>query len=175
MLMQKIAFGGGCHWCTEAVFQSLVGVSEVEQGYVASMGDNNTFSEAVIVHFNAEKIALETLVEIHLYTHKSNSNHSMRTKYRSAVYLFTEAQKQQATTIIKAFQIAFDNKLITQVLSFETFKASREQIQNYYYNNPKKPFCERFINPKLQIVLKQFSKYTNESKLNHLSHEEYQT
>jgi peptide-methionine (S)-S-oxide reductase len=175
MLMQKIAFGGGCHWCTEAVFQSLVGVSEVEQGYVASMGDNNTFSEAVIVHFNAEKIALETLVEIHLYTHKSNSNHSMRTKYRSAVYVFTEAQKQQVTTIIKAFQIAFDNKLITQVLSCETFKASREQIQNYYYNNPKKPFCERFINPKLQIVLKQFSKYTNESKLNHLSHEEYQT
>jgi len=171
--LRKIALGGGCHWCTEAVFQSLIGVSKVEQGFVASTGDNNTFSEAVIVHFNAEDISLKALIEIHLYTHKSTANHSMRTKYRSAVYVFSEAQKREAKQILDSLQIQFENKLITEVLPFKSFKASREQIQNYYYNNPEKPFCERFINPKMQVLLKQFSNCTNKNKLKHLENEQY--
>ena len=164
----KIALGGGCHWCTEAVFQSILGVSKVEQGFVASTGGNSTFSEAVIVHFNTEDISLKTLIEIHLYTHKSTSNHSMRTKYRSAIYVFSEVQKQQAKQIFESLQNEFKNQLITEILPFESFKASREQIQNYYYSNPEKPFCETFINPKLQVLLKRFSNYANQNKLKHL-------
>jgi peptide-methionine (S)-S-oxide reductase len=161
----KIALGGGCHWCTEAVFQSLLGVLNVEQGYVASTGKNNTFSEAVIVYFNAKDISLKTLIEIHLHTHKSTSNHSMRTKYRSAVYVFSKEQKLESEQILNSFQNEFQNKLITQVFPFHSFKSSREQIQNYYYKNPEKPFCETFINPKLKILLNQFSNYTNQNKL----------
>lgn len=171
----KIALGGGCHWCTEAVFQSLIGIEKVEQGFVASTNENDSLSEAVIVHFNPEVIALETLIEIHLHTHKSTSNHSMREKYRSAVYYFTETQKIESEQIIKGFQEAFKQQLITTVLPFKTFKASREAIQNYYYKNPKKPFCESFINPKLQMLMKRFSNHTNQSKLNHLNHEKHQT
>ena len=173
--LNKIALGGGCHWCTEAVFQSLLGVSKVEQGFVASTGDNNTFSEAIIVHFDTEDISLKTLIEIHLYTHKSTSNHSMRTKYRSGVYVFSEEQKLQAEQILNSFQNEFENKLITEVLPFDKFKGSREQIQNYYFSNPEKPFCETFINPKLKILLKQFSNYANQKKLKHLKDEQYQT
>ena len=168
-VLQKIALGGGCHWCTEAVFQSLVGVSKVEQGFVSSTGDNTTFSEAVIVHFNSEDMSLGRLIEIHSHTHKSTSNHSMRTKYRSAVYVFSKEQKQEAKQILESLQNQFENKLITEVLPFESFKASREQIHNYYYNNPEKPFCERFINPKLEVLLKRFSNYTNKNKLKHLT------
>ena len=170
-VLQKIALGGGCHWCTEAVFQSLVGVSKVEQGFVSSTGDNTTLSEAVIVYFNPEIISLGILIEIHLHTHKSTSNHSMRTKYRSAVYVFSKAQKQKAKQILELLQNQFENKLITEVLPFESFKASREQIQNYYYNNPEKPFCERFINPKLEVLLNRFSNYANQNKLKHLKNE----
>jgi peptide-methionine (S)-S-oxide reductase len=172
-LLQKIALGGGCHWCTEAVFLSLIGVEKVEQGYVSSINENNSFSEAVIVHFNPEIISLKTLIKIHLYTHKSSSCHSMRVKYRSAIYVFSEAQKQQAKNSIEALQSDFENRLITQVLYFKTFEPSREQIQNYYFTNPQKPFCERFINPKLQLLLKRFSSYIDGNKLNHLSHEMY--
>ena len=171
----KIALGGGCHWCTEAVFQSLLGVLKVEQGFVASTGKNNSFSEAVIVHFNAQDISLKTLIEIHLYTHKSTSKHSMRTKYRSALCTFSKAQKQETEQVLESFQNQFSNQLITEVLPFKSFKASREQIQNYYYNNPEKPFCERFINPKLQLLLNQFSNYTNQNKLKHLKNEQCQT
>lgn len=164
----KIALGGGCHWCTEAVFQSLVGVENVEQGYVASEGEYHTFSEAVIVHFNAELISLNTLIEIHLHTHKSTSNHSMREKYRSAVYTFSEEQKMSVEKIIDELQIEFDSKIVTKVYPFSKFKASREAIQNYYEKNPNKPFCETFINPKLMLLLQKFSDYVNNQKVAHL-------
>jgi peptide-methionine (S)-S-oxide reductase len=164
----KIALGGGCHWCTEAVFQSLLGVLKVEQGYVASIGDNSSFSEAVIVYFNSEEISLKTLIEIHLHTHRSTSNHSMRSKYRSAVYTFSEVQRQEVEQIIETFQKLFEKKLITQVFPFQNFKASRSEITNYYYKNPKKPFCESFINPKLKLLLDQFTSAVNQEKLKHL-------
>ncbi len=164
----KIAFGGGCHWCTEAVFQSLVGVVKVEQGYVSSTNDNFSFSEAVIVYFNREEITLATLLEIHLHTHKSTSDHSMRDKYRSAIYVFSIEQEIESKQQLERFQKEFEHKLITKVLSFKSFKPSREEIQNYYYNNPTKPFCETYINPKLRLLIKQFARQVDSSKLNHL-------
>lgn len=107
----KVALGGGCHWCTEAVFQSLKGVKKVEQGYACSINENSWFSEAIIVHFNEAEIDLSVLIEIHLHTHKSTSNHSMRYKYRSAVYVFTKAQEAQSILILKKLQDVFDKKL----------------------------------------------------------------
>lgn len=157
----KIALGGGCHWCTEAVFQALKGVHTVEQGFVASADENNTFSEAVIVHFNPENISLRVLIEIHLHTHKSTSTHSMRKKYRSAIYTFSGDQSKEAKNILNTFQAEFDNQLITKVYPFSEFKASREAIRNYYLKNPEKPFCERFINPKLKLLLRKFSSHVN--------------
>ena len=157
----KIALGGGCHWCTEAVYQSLKGVVKVEQGYVSSIAGASSFSEAVIVHYNPGEISMKTLIEVHLYTHKSSSGHSLRDRYRSAVYVFSEEQKREAKQIIKLFQGNFNDKLITQVLMFAEFKPSREQITNYFYKNPAKPFCQRFIEPKLEVLIQRFSNYTN--------------
>lgn len=162
----KIAFGGGCHWCTEAVFQSLIGVEKVAQGFVASTNKNNTFSEAVIVTFNSNKTTVKTLVEIHLHTHKSTSQHSMRKKYRSAIYVFPENKKKEIQLIIDNLQADFQQKIITQILEFKEFKSSENQFKNYYYSNPEKLFCETFINPKLQFLRTHFSKLVNTKKLN---------
>ncbi|MFC7357212.1 peptide-methionine (S)-S-oxide reductase [Jejudonia soesokkakensis] len=165
---QKIALGGGCHWCTEAVFQSLKGVVKVEQGYVASKEENASFSEAVIVHFFTKQNSLQALIEIHLHTHKSTSNHSMREKYRSAIYVFSEEQKKECQQLLSELQSDFKDKLITKVLFFNEFKPSRTQITNYYFNNPEKPFCRQFINPKLKLLLANFSEKTETAKLAHL-------
>lgn len=153
----KIGMGGGCHWCTEAVFQSLIGVNKVEQGYIASTGENSEFSEAVIVYFDNSLISLEKLIEIHLYTHKSTSNHSMRKKYRSAVYTFSKAQYHQVQNILKILQNQFDDPLVTAVLQFNSFKPSREELRDYYLKDPEKPFCKRFIVPKLHLLRKEFA------------------
>ncbi len=168
MELTKIAFGGGCHWCTEAVFQTLVGVELVEQGWVSSTEKNSTFSEAVIVHFNFEIIDLKTLIEIHLLTHKSTSNHSMRNKYRSAIYYFSHQQKKENLKIIDELQSNFENKIVTQVLEFKNFKPSTEEFQNYYQSNPEKPFCENYINPKLKLLIQKFSNHIHKSKVQHL-------
>lgn len=168
--VKKIGFGGGCHWCTEAVFQSLLGVEKVEQGWIASAGEAFAFSEAVIVHYDPEEVSLDLLVEIHLHTHKSTSEHSMREKYRSAVYFYTEEEQDVLSSILKQLNGGFDNQLITQILPFASFKPSREAIKNYYYSNPNKPFCETFINPKLKLLLNRFSDHVDGENLRHLEH-----
>ena len=153
----KIGLGGGCHWCTEAVFQPLKGVREVSQGYIASTSTAVSFSEGVVVGYDPEIIPLEVLIEIHLHTHRSTSNHSFREKYRSAVYYLESADKEKVETILKNLQSDFKEKLITQVLPFREFKASRESLQDYYLKNPEKPFCRRYINPKLDLLREKFS------------------
>jgi len=154
--VEKIAVGGGCHWCTEAVFQALKGVEKVEQGYVASAPPLEQFSEGVIIHFDPQTIPLQILIEIHLHTHKSTSNHSFRSKYRSAVYCFSEEQKREVQRILAQLQKEFKDPLVTQILPFQRFQASRESLHDYYRRNPEKPFCERYIAPKLQFLLQQY-------------------
>jgi peptide-methionine (S)-S-oxide reductase len=167
MELTQIAFGGGCHWCTEAVFQTLKGVPKVEQGWVSSTKENSPFSEAVIVHFNSEKINLKTLIEIHLRTHKSTKNHSLRSKYRSAVYYFSKHEKEKSEKFITELQFDFKDKIITKILEFKKFKPSIKEFQNYYQSKPNKPFCENYINPKLQFLLQNFSNYIPKSKVRH--------
>ncbi|UKM65788.1 peptide-methionine (S)-S-oxide reductase [Flavobacteriaceae bacterium GSB9] len=169
--LSKIAFGGGCHWCTEAVFQSLFGVEQVEQGFVASKDENRAFSEAVIVHFNPKQIHLETLIEIHLNTHKRSSLHSMRKKYRSAIYTFTNQQALICKRHLSDLQDCFKTEIITRVMPFKSFKPSRKQIQNYYFSNPEKPFCKTYINPKLQLLINSYSGVVNHNRLAHLKNQ----
>lgn len=166
--ISKIGFGGGCHWCTEAVFQSLLVVEKVEQGFVASTKPNNSFSEAVIVHFNSKCITLNTLIEIHLLTHSSKSSHFMREKYRSAIYTFDNGQQEAANSLMVKFQKKFNDELITKVLPFKYFEPSKENFINYYFENPGKPFCETFISPKLKLLLRQFSKFVDHKKIAHI-------
>jgi peptide-methionine (S)-S-oxide reductase len=161
----KIAFGGGCHWCTEAVYQSLKGVKVVEQGFVASKGEESYFSEAVIVHFDPMVIALEDLILIHLYTHKSTSDHSMRKKYRSAIYFFNPLDNERSILALRNFQEYFKKPLVTKVLPFGNFKISDSAFQNYYFNNLEKPFCETFIAPKLSLLLLKFGKHVDKNKV----------
>ncbi len=157
--MNKLGFGGGCHWCTEAVFQALKGVAKVEQGWIASTGIHTTFSEAVIVHFDPVVIDVATLTAIHLHTHSCTSQHPMRTKYRSAIYTFFDNQIAAVTTALSDLQEDFDEPIITQVLPFKSFKENEEQYQNYYLKHADKQFCTTYIHPKLQLLRQQFSEY----------------
>lgn len=165
---QKIGLGGSCHWCTEAVFQSLIGINKVQQGWIASVNENEIFSEAILIDFYEISISLETLIEIHLHTHSCTSNHSMRKKYRSAIYYFDEKQQINSEQIIKDLQKDFELPIITQVLPFHTFKLNSEEQLNYYYKNPEKPFCKNIVDPKLKKLLNQFTQFVNTEKLNKL-------
>ena len=159
--VSKIGFGGGCHWCTEAVFKSLKGVENVEQGFIAPAENIEAFSEAVIVYFNQDFIGLKDLITIHLHTHQSTKNHSMRSKYRSAIYFFEAEQERLSKQYLNEIQRDFKEILITEVLSFGLFTPSEERFQNYYFKDKEKPFCQRHISPKIGLLMQKFSKHIN--------------
>lgn len=166
--LSKIGLGGSCHWCTEAVFQSLNGVHHVEQGWISSK-EYPLLSEAIIVYFDETIINLFILIQIHLHSHSCTATHSMREKYRSAVYVFDETQFDITHLIIDQNQQAFSKSIITQVLHFKQFKLNTENFLNYYFNNTDKPFCKNIIDPKLKQLITKFSIYVNQQKLNHLN------
>ena len=118
----KIGLGGGCHWCTESVFQSLLGVACVNQGWLASNGKNSDYFEAVGVYLDPLVISLTELIGIHLHTHASRSNHSMRHQYRSAIYVHDDSQFKQAADILNDLRAEFDEALITQIYPLRGFK-----------------------------------------------------
>lgn len=155
--MNKIGFGGGCHWCTEAIFQSLHGVENVEQGWITSTSPFDTYSEGVIVHYGND-IPLDTLIEVHLLTHSSTSLHSMRKKYRSAVYYFNVEDKHVIEEAIRRIELDKETCYITQVLPFVTFKENTESYLNYYKKNKQAPFCQTYIDPKLRILREKFGR-----------------
>ena len=134
----------------------------MEQGYIASTGKYTAFSEGVIVTYDPEIIPLETLVEIHLFTHKSTSSHSFREKYRSAVYFMNLEDAEKSEEAIAKLQQDFLEKIITQILPYKDFKASRDSLQDYYLKNPEKPFCQKYIHPKLELLRKDFSRQFEE-------------
>ena len=152
----KIGFGGGCHWCTEAVFQAIKGVGEVKQGYISTAQEKETFYEGVLVYYDPGSISLQKLIEIHLQTHQSTSNHSMRSKYLSAVYTFDTLQNSEVLDILDAIQGKFEKQIITKAYKFGDFKASRLEIRNYYKTDPDRPFCKLYIDPKMKILEDKF-------------------
>lgn len=167
-MVKQAGFGGGCHWCTEAVFSSLKGVQSVQQGWIASTGPDTSFSEGVTVKYDDNIISFDTLIAIHLYTHSSTSKHSMRGKYRSAIYTFDDEDSHVAKEAISSLQMEFNEPVITRVLPYHAFTLSREELQDYYFNDPQKPFCELYINPKLKLIMERFSSVADHDKLKHL-------
>lgn len=158
-MIESIGLGGGCHWCTEAIFQSLEGVLKVDQGYIAAQKPNNSWSEAVIVHYDEKLVSLKLLIDIHLHTHSSTSKHHMRTLYRSAIYTMDTKSYTAAQNILKELQPQFQKPLVTEVLNYTSFKESRKEIQNYYLTNPEKPFCERYIEPKIALLTQKYKQH----------------
>jgi peptide-methionine (S)-S-oxide reductase len=167
-MISKIGFGGSCHWCTEAIFRSLKGVINVDQGWIMSAEDGGFYSEAVLVSHNSDLIPLDILIAIHLHTHSCTAIHSMRSKYRSAVYFLNHTQADQATQIINRLQHDFVKPIITEVLEFKEFRLNTADYLNYYYANPEKPFCKNIVDPKLKDMIRRFASHVDMEKLKHL-------
>ncbi len=157
MKQQRAGFGGGCHWCTEAVFQSLRGMLEVAQGFIASDPPHDSFSEAVAVTWDPAVIGFEDLIAVHLATHSSTSRHKMRGKYRSAVYVHDDADGEAARRIIDLLARQTDSSFVTDVLPFRAFRPSDARFQDYYTRNREGPFCDAYIEPKLALLRQRFA------------------
>ena len=135
----------------------------VHQGFIASDPPDDLLSEAVVIEFDSAKTDLKTLIEIHLRTHSSMSNHVLRGKYRSAIYVCSQSQFSESEDALFKLGQAFEAPLITRILWLRKFTHSDERFQNYYAKDPSRPFCRTYIDPKLKLLLRDFkgySKYT---------------
>lgn len=160
--LHSLGFGGGCHWCTEAVFLILKGVCKVEQGYIASEEPYNAYSEGVLLHYDPEQITLGDLLRVHLSTHSSRSEHQLRHKYRSAVYFL---QPDEKTVIQK--ELVRLKPHITKALLLKDFRPSPERYHSYFRRYADKPFTDCHIRPKLLLLSRNFPHLMTRSALFH--------
>lgn len=166
--MIRLGLGGSCHWCTEGIFSSVVGVVQVQQGWIGSQSPDEQLSEAILLEFDPKIVDLDTLIAIHLHSHSATRWHSMRHKYRSAVYVFDQVQKEAASHAITSLKHEFDEPIITQVLFHDRFVLNREELLDYYHSDPDRPFCKNYISPKLKALMKRYTAAFDQEKLAHL-------
>lgn len=150
-----MAFGGGCHWCTEAVFAALRG-TRVTQGFAVSDPPDDAPSEAALVAWDETDVPLGAMVAIHLRTHASGSDHQMRGKYRSAIYTGNEdAAAARAALAAEAREVG---PVVTRVLPLRAFTPSPPQFARYYETRgPDAPFCRTYIEPKLARLRREYA------------------
>jgi peptide-methionine (S)-S-oxide reductase len=128
----------------------------VEQGWVASKPPHDAFSEAVIVHYDPAVISAKDLIAVHLETHAATKAHDLRHRYRSAVYAFSSEEERQFSATLANLAIDFTDPLVTKVHPYVAFKPSLPEHQDYYRTDPERPFCVRFIAPKLKMLREQW-------------------
>lgn len=172
-MIEKAIFGGGCFWCTEAVFKALEGVSSVRPGYAGGTVAHPTYlqvasgktghAEVIYIEYDPNKISYHTLLTVFFASHDpttlNRQGNDIGTQYRSVIFCTTEAQKTEAEKFIA--EINASNSAgaptVTEVVPLDKFYEAENYHHDYYANNKNKPYCQIVINPKLDKVHKEFS------------------
>jgi peptide-methionine (S)-S-oxide reductase len=169
---EVITLGGGCFWCTEALFQRLDGVDTVISGYMGGSIKNPTYrevctgqtghAEVIQVYYNPEKVALSEILEVFFTTHDpttlNRQGADSGTQYRSVVFYENEEQKALAKRTIEEIDQAkvFPNKVVTEVSPASVFYPAEDYHQNYFNLNGNQPYCSVVIAPKIEKLEKLF-------------------
>lgn len=175
---RKATFGGGCFWCTEAVFTELEGVAKVESGYSGGKIDNPTYrevcsgltghAEVIEVTYNPDIITYADLLRIHLSTHNpttlNQQGADIGTQYRSVIFYRNEAEKSTALEVISEIQAVYDDPIVTEVAPLDYFYKAEDYHQDYYANNIQEGYCQAVIDPKLRKFRELFKSRLKETQ-----------
>lgn len=176
---RQAVFGGGCFWCTEAVFQMLKGVSKVESGYAGGkMEDpsyeqvssgNSGHAEVIRVTYNPSIISYEDLLTVFFGSHDpttpNRQGNDVGEQYRSIILYETEEEKQTAEKMIKDVDASLNDgtRVVTRVMPLGKFYPAESYHKNYYNENKSAPYCQLIIEPKLEKVKKRFAELVQNS------------
>ena len=166
-------FGGGCFWCTEAVFKMLKGVTSVLPGYSGGAVPNPTYeqvssgntghAECTKVEFNPDEISYTDLLTVFFGSHDpttvNRQGADIGTQYRSVIFYTTENEKDTAEKFIKDLNDSnqMGKPIVTEVLPLSEFYVAENYHQDYYANNKDAAYCQIVINPKLEKVVERFA------------------
>src|ERR1041385_832044 len=166
--------GGGCFWCTEALFQMLPGVKSVASGYAGGTKENPTYkevctgttghAEVIQIEYDPDKVSyeklLETFWEAHDPTTLNRQGHDTGTQYRSIILYSNETQKAAAEKSKAEAQKRFTQPIVTEIVPLKKFYKAEDYHQDYYRSNPQQGYCRAVIRPKVE----KFEKKLKEAK-----------
>ena len=178
MKKEIAVFGGGCFWCTEAVFKMLRGVSAVGPGYAGGIVPNPTYeqvsngntghAEVIHIEFNPSEVSYETLLTIFFASHDATTlnrqGNDVGTQYRSIVLYTTPEQKTKAEKFIADLEASSKegDHIVTTVEPLKEFYEAEDYHKNYYTRNKNQGYCEVIIAPKLQKVQEKYTELLKE-------------
>ena len=167
--MQQALFGGGCFWCTEAVFLQIRGVSKVVSGYAGGHTTHPTYeeicngdtnhAEVILIDFDETQISFKQLLDVFFATHDpttlNRQGNDVGTQYRSVIYYLNEEQQRQSQETIDALKAEGVN-VVTELSPAPTFYPAEDYHQNFFAKNPSQGYCNFAIPPKLNKLRAKF-------------------
>jgi peptide-methionine (S)-S-oxide reductase len=169
---QIAVFGGGCFWCTEAVFKELGGVRSVVSGYAGGTVKNPSYedvcggqtghAEVIRIEFDPADVSFRDLLTVFFATHDpttlNRQGNDVGTQYRSVILYADQEQKREAENFVRELESTktFSSPIVTTLEPLSDFYRAEEYHQNYYATNPHQPYCQYMIPPKLSKLHKQF-------------------
>jgi peptide-methionine (S)-S-oxide reductase len=165
-------FGGGCFWCSEAVFQGVKGVKSVTSGYAGGHTPNPTYqqvcggdtghAEVIQIAFDPREVSYERLVELFWEAHDpttlNRQGADTGTQYRSIILYSSERQKQIAEASKQHLAARSGRAIVTEIVPLTRFYPAEEYHWNYYRNNSNAPYCRMVIRPKLEKLAPKIAK-----------------
>jgi peptide-methionine (S)-S-oxide reductase len=167
---QMITLGGGCFWCTEAVFELVDGVQAVESGYCNGITVNPSYeqictgttghTEVVQLTFDATRISLREVLEIFFTIHDpttlNRQGNDEGTQYRSGIYLHHEAQRDVAQAVLQEANAALGGRVVTELVARSNYSRAEDYHQHYFANHPNAGYCAFVVAPKVEKFRKTF-------------------
>ncbi|GAA4641519.1 peptide-methionine (S)-S-oxide reductase MsrA [Pontixanthobacter gangjinensis] len=168
---QQAIIAGGCFWCTEAVFRDVIGVSEVESGYIGGSVENPTYkqvctgttghAEGIRVTFDTDVISLAEIFDVFLGTHDptqlNRQGGDVGTQYRSAIFPLDDAQRAEAEAAIGRWNDSNSGTAVTTVEPLGPWYPAEDYHQEYWEGEGKSnPYCLAVIPPKIMKLRKSF-------------------
>ena len=170
--LQTIALGGGCFWCTEAVYGKVRGVTDVESGYSNGQAKDPTYeevctgttghAEVVKLEYDPSQVTTRQILEIFFTVHDptqlNRQGNDTGTQYRSGIYYTTPEQKQEAEQMIRELTSdkIFGSKIVTEVKPLENYSAAEAYHQDFFEKNPNQGYCVAVAGPKVAKFRKTF-------------------
>jgi len=170
MANEIITLGGGCFWCTEAVYEQVDGVLSVESGYSnghvskpsyeqVCRGDTG-HNEVVRVEFDNQRIGLREVLEIFFAVHDPSTlnrqGNDVGEQYRSGIYLHSEAQRAVAQAVIDEANKAWGGRVTTELTAVQNYSRAEDYHQHYFANHPGQGYCAAVVAPKLAKFRRTF-------------------
>lgn len=171
---QTITLGGGCFWCTEAVFVQVQGITDVESGYSNGHVQSPSYeqvcsgttghNEVVRVEFDPAEVSLRELLEVFFVIHDPSSLNrqgaDVGTQYRSGIYTVDAAQDAVAREVLAVAQTVHSKPLVTEIEPERNYSAAEAYHQHYYARNPEQGYCAFVVAAKVDKFLSTFARLT---------------